>query len=202
MKKNAINLDATSNADGFDLSGGTTARKITVTGGDISITGSGSAVVTFPSATGTLATLMLEENIPLTLDAALSADGKWSGICEAGTAGAALAFGDLVYLAVADSRWELTDANAAATSVGKIGICTLAAAGDGSATQVLLWGKIRADANFPTLTIGAPVYMAETAGDIVVAQPTTADVIIRVIGFANTADELFFCPSNDYITHI
>ena len=32
------------------------------------------------------------------LDAALSADGKWCGIAEDGTAGATLAFGDVVYL--------------------------------------------------------------------------------------------------------
>jgi len=147
-------------------------------------------------------TFTFQENTSLELDAALSGDGKYCGITETGTAGAALAFGDLVYLAAADSRWELTDANAAATAGDvKIGICVLAAAGDGSATKILLWGKVRADAVFPALTISAPVYIGEVAGDIVVTQPTTADVIIRKIGFGNTADELFFCPSTDYITH-
>lgn len=135
------------------------------------------------------------------LDAALSADGKWSGITETGTAGAALAFGDLCYFQASDSRWELADANLSAGYDKKLGMCVLAAAGDASATEMLLIGKIRADANFPTLTIGSPVYMAETAGDIVVAQPTTADVCIRVIGYANTADELYFNPSQDYIIH-
>lgn len=142
------------------------------------------------------------ENTALVYDAALSADGKYCGTVRAGTAGAALAFGDLVYLAVADSRWELTDANAQATGGDVlIGMCVLAAAGDGSATTILLQGFIRADANFPALTVGAPVYMAETAGDIVVAQPTTADVNIRRVGWAWTADEIYFNPSNDYITH-
>jgi len=159
-----------------------------------------SGVWTLPAITlGGDATL--SENVSVVLDAALSVDGKYCGITEDGTAGAALAFGDLVYLAVADSRWELTDANAAATSVGKIGICVLAAVGDGSATKVLLYGKVRADAKFPVLTIGAPVYMSETAGAVVVTQPITADAIIRIVGFANTADELHFNPSNDYITH-
>lgn len=144
----------------------------------------------------------LGENAGLVIDTALSADGKYSGIIENGTAGAALAFGDLVYLAAADSRWELTDANADATAGAvKLGICVLAAAGDGNATKVLLWGKVRADTAFPALTISAPVYIGEVAGDIVVTQPSTADVIIRKIGFGNTADELFFCPSNDYIVH-
>ena len=60
-KKNSINLDATKNADGFDLSGGTTVRKITVTGGNVTLAGGGAAVVTFPTSTSTLATLALSE---------------------------------------------------------------------------------------------------------------------------------------------
>jgi hypothetical protein len=46
---------------------------------------------------------------------------------------------------------------------------------------MLLIGKIRADAKFPTMTIGSPVYMGETAGTVVVTQPSTADVAIRVV---------------------
>jgi len=142
--------------------------------------------------------LTFVENKGIILDAALSADGKYSGIVEAGTAGTALAFGDLVYLAVADSKWELTDASVAATSFGKIGICVLAAA-ENAATTILLWGKVRADAAFPALTIGAPVHMSETAGDIVVVAPVTAGAIVRIIGYGNTADELMFCPDNTYL---
>lgn len=149
------------------------------------------------------ASITFGENTSLILDAALSADGKYCGITEAGTAGAALAFGDLVYLAVADSRWELTDADAEATAGPvKIGVCVLAAAADGDPTTLLLWGKIRADAAFPTLTIGAPAYVSTTAGDIQVAQPSGTDDVIRVVGYANTADELFFQPANDYMTHV
>lgn len=151
------------------------------------------------------AELNLGENFGLALDAALSADGKYSGIVEAGTAGAALAFGDLCYLDPTDSRWELADANAAAgadgDARGRLGICVLAAGADGNSTKVLVWGKVRADAAFPALTVNNPVYVSETAGDITGTQPTTTDAVIRIIGFANTADELFFCPSNDYITH-
>lgn len=141
------------------------------------------------------------ENTALVLDSALSADGKYCGIVEAGTAGAALAFGDLVYFQASDSRWELVDANLSAGYDKKLGICVLAAAADGDATKIMLYGKIRADAVFPTFTIAAPVYMSETAGDVVVTQPTTADVAIRIVGFGNTADELYFNPSNDYMVH-
>lgn len=143
--------------------------------------------------------VLFGENTSLDLDPAGSVDGKYSGICITGTAGAALAFGDLIYLAVADSRWELTDADATATAgTPLIGMCVLAAAGDGSATKILLQGTIRADAKFPALTIGAPAYVGETAGAIQTAIPTGADSVIRVVGRALTADELYFCPSQDH----
>lgn len=142
----------------------------------------------------------LGENAGFVLDAALSADGRYSGISENGTAGVALVFGDLVYFQTTDSRWELASAdNAAAGHNLKLGICILAAAGDGSATKVLLLGKVRADAVFPTFTIGAPVYMSTTAGDVQVAAPSSTTDIIRKVGFGNTADELYFNPSNDFI---
>jgi hypothetical protein len=144
-------------------------------------------------------TMSLAENTSIALDAALSADGKYSGITEGGTAGAALVFGDLVYFAVADSRWELADAGAAATSFAKLGIVVLAAAADGNSTTVLLWGKVRADTVFPTLTVGAPVHVGTTAGDIQVAAPSGSGEIVRIIGYGNTADELFFCPDNTYM---
>ena len=142
------------------------------------------------------------ENTELVLDAALSADGKYCGITVAGTAGATLAFGDCVYLAAADSRWELADADAASTSGDVIlGICVLAAAADGDATTILLYGNVRADTAFPALTIGAPAYVGTTAGDIQTAQPSGADDVIRVVGYGLTADEMFFNPSPTYITH-
>jgi hypothetical protein len=53
-KNSSVNLDITNNADGFDLSGGTTARKATFTGADITLTGSGSNTMTFPSSAQTL----------------------------------------------------------------------------------------------------------------------------------------------------
>jgi len=157
-----------------------------------------SPTLTTPSAFTTGGTITLAENTSIALDPAGSADGKYSGITVAGTAGAALAFGDLCYLAVADSRWELCDADAAATGNALLGMCVLAAAGDASATTMLLYGTCRADAKFPALTIGAAVYLGETAGAIQTAIPTGADNVIRVVGHALTADEIMFNPSQDH----
>lgn len=133
------------------------------------------------------------------LDTALSADGKYSGIVTAGTAGATLAFGDLCYLAVADSRWELTDADAESTAFGVLGICVLAAAADGDATTMLLLGAVRADTAFPALTIGAPVFISTDAGDITNTAPSGSGDIVRCLGHAITADSIFFRPDGLFI---
>lgn len=162
-----------------------------------------SPTLTTPSAFTTGGVITLAENTSIALDPAGSADGKYSGITVAGTAGATLVFGDLVYLSAVDSRWQLADADAASTSGDvMLGMVVLAAAANGSATTILLHGIIRADANFPALTISAQVYVSTTAGDIQVAQPSGADDVIRVVGRALTADEIYFDPSEDYITHI
>jgi hypothetical protein len=59
--QNSINLVATPNADGFLIGGGTTERDLTVTAGNVTLTGGGAAVITFPSSTSTLATLTLAQ---------------------------------------------------------------------------------------------------------------------------------------------
>ena len=133
------------------------------------------------------------------IEKGLNEDGEYSGFVTEGIAGATLAFGDSVYLAVADGRWELTDADAEATAFGKLGICVMPASADGDDTLILLLGNVRADAVFPTLTVGSPVYVGLTAGDIVTTAPTATDDIVRIIGYGNTANELYFCPSKTYI---
>jgi hypothetical protein len=144
--------------------------------------------------------VQLQETASIALDPAGSADGAYSGITVTGVAGAALAFGDLIYLAAADSRWELVDADSV-TTCGAVmtGMCVLAAAGDGSPTTILLQGIIRADAAFPNLTVGAPVYASTTAGDVQVAAPSGTDDVVHVLGYGMTANEMYFNPSTTYL---
>lgn len=143
----------------------------------------------------------LPENTAIILDAALSADGKYSGIVETGTAGTTLAFGDVVYQAVADGRWELAKADAESTAKHRLGICVQAAASDGSATTILLYGKVRADTAFPTFTKYAPVFIsAATAGDLTSTAPTgTTGYIVRCVGHAISGDELHFSPDGIWL---
>ena len=149
----------------------------------------------------TLGTTVLGE-VSFQLDPAISADGKWSGVTETGTVGAStLAFGDLCYYNVSTSKWDLAKADVTATSIGKLGICLLAGSAN-AATEMLLYGKVNAAAKFPTLTIGAPVYISgATAGLVVTTAPVTTDYVTRILGYGNTIDELFFNPDGSYYTH-
>jgi hypothetical protein len=190
------------------------AGKTLAVSNTLTLAGTDSTVMTFPSTSATIArtdagntfagTQLLAENASIGLDPAGSADGKYTGITVTAVAGYTQAFGDLVYLDPTDSRWELCDANSAAgadgDSRGIIGMVVVAGT-DGNACTILLQGIIRADAKFPTFTINNPVYVSETAGAVTQTQPVTTDVVIRVVGFAITADEMYFNPDGAYITH-
>jgi hypothetical protein len=138
------------------------------------------------------------------LDATLSADGTYSGLTEDGTSGETVVFGDLCTLHT-DGKWYKGDANTAAASSGdcrrKLGVCVKAATGTAGTSKMILWGKVRADSKFDTFPVGTAIYCSETAGSVTATQGTTTDVVIRIVGFANTADSIHFQPSPDYITH-
>lgn len=154
--------------------------------------------------TGTYSgTQLLAEGASIGLDPALSADGTYTGVTITGTAGATLAFGDVIYLAVADSRWELADADAVSTGGSVlIGMCVQAAAADGDPTTILMFGNIRADAAFPTLTIGSAVYLSTTAGDITQTVLSGTDDVVIVLGKPLTADSMMFISPMDWATYV
>ncbi len=173
----------------------------------LTLAGTNGTTMTFPTTSASIArtdagqtftgTQVLAENASIQLDPAGSADGKYTGITVTGVAGYAQTYGDLVYLAAADSRWELADADSATTADRMMAMVVVAGGSDGAACTLLLQGIIRADAKFPALTIGSAVYVGETAGEIQVAIPTGADNVIRRVGYALTADEIYFNPSMD-----
>lgn len=185
---------------------GTNSASVVTVGGTQTLTGKTltSPTLTTPSAFTTGGTITLAENTSIALDPAGSADGKYTGITVTGTAGYTQAFGDLVYLDPTDSRWEATDANSAAGADGDArGILgmVVSAGTDGNPCTILLQGIIRADAKFPTFTVNNPIYVSETSGLVTQTQPTTTDVVIRIVGAALTADEMYFNPDNTWITH-
>lgn len=140
----------------------------------------------------------MAENDGVKLDISLSADGKYCAIAEeTGVAGAALIFGECVYQSTTDDRWEKAKADAEATTKPRLGICILAAVGDGEATNIMLIGKIRADAVFPSFTKYSPVFISkDTAGALTNTAPSGAGEFIRCVGQAISADEIWFNPDN------
>lgn len=206
------------------------AGKTLTVSNSITLAGTDSTVMTFPTTSATIArtdtgqtftgvqvmtspsittanlsgTQLLAENASIGLDPAGSADGKYTGITVTAVAGYTQAFGDLVYLDPTDSRWEATDANSAAGADGDarglLGMVVVAGT-DGSACTILLNGIIRADTKFPSFTVNNPIYVSETAGSVTQTQPSTTDVVIRIIGAALTGDEMYFNPDFAWITH-
>lgn len=147
---------------------------------------------------------VVENNsIQLPAFGSLSADGKYAGITESGTAGDTLSFGQIVYVNSTNNAWVRAKADSTTTSGPvRIGLCVQAAASTAT-TTILTYGKVRADSLFPTLTVGAPAYIsAVTAGSITVSQPSSTDQVIRIMGYGNASNILFFSPSNDYMTHL
>jgi len=74
-KQNSVNLDITNNADGFSIAGGSTSRTLGVSGADITLVGSGTATLTFPTTSTTLAGLGITQTFTTlqTFDAGISA---------------------------------------------------------------------------------------------------------------------------------
>jgi hypothetical protein len=138
--------------------------------------------------------------IGFAFDESMSADERYSGLVVAGTAGATIAFGDLCYLDVTAAEWLLADADAAATSGPVVlGICVDAST-NANATSMLLIGTVRSAAFPASIALGAVLYVGETAGDIQATIPTGPDNVIRVVGWAITAEPntIYFNPSPDH----
>lgn len=157
-------------------------------------TGVWSSSITSANVTNTL---QLDENASIGLDPAGSADGKFTGITFIGTGGATIAFGRIVYLN-SDGEWYETDADADVTAGAVAVAITVSTTTDGNPVTLMQTGIIRADASFPALTIGAPVYVGVTAGDIQVTAPSGSGDIVKVVGHALTANEILFNPSGDW----
>lgn len=114
------------------------------------------------------------------------------------SAGETVTVMDLVYLK-SDGEWWLTDADAAATAGGVMLAISLESKTDGQAMSVALPGSFVRDDTW-NWTVGAVLYVGLTAGQITATQPSATDDVIRVVGFAVTADVIWFAPSADYAT--
>jgi hypothetical protein len=142
-----------------------------------------------PTFTGTT---VQSGNIDLDLPASdHTATGNTTNAIQSGATVAAF---ELVFLG-SGGKWLLVDSDAVATCKGLIGIA-LEAKNDTQAMSVALPGSFVRDDTW-AWTVGATLYAGETPGTMQEAIPTGADAIIKVVGFAVTADIVFFNPSPD-----
>ena len=134
---------------------------------------------------------------PFQLDATPPTDhtatGPQTNTLNAGYAAAAF---DLVILG-SSSTWLEADADATGTSINMMGL-TLAAASSGAAVNVALPGSFVRDDTF-NFTPGAALYVSGTLGAMTHTKPTGSGDIVRTVGYALTADVVFFQPSSDFV---
>jgi hypothetical protein len=132
------------------------------------------------------------------LDATPSADhtanGPQTNTLNAGYSSTIM---DLVYLN-ANGKWLEADADATGTSINLLGIA-LEAKTDTQAMNVALSGSFVRDDTF-NWTIGVPLYVSGTIGEMTETKPTGSGDVVRTVGYAVTADIIFFAPSSDYVT--
>ena len=153
------------------------------------------APIASPTFTGTVtipaSVLNGQNNLDGTPASDHTAVGNVTNTFASGYSSAAM---DLVFMG-SGGKWLEVDSNAVATCQGLIGIA-LEAKTDTQAMLVALPGSFVRDDTW-NWTPGATLYAGETLGAIQATIPTGADAIIKVVGFAVTADVIFFNPSPD-----
>ncbi len=128
-------------------------------------------------------------------------DETVSGITATFTAGEDLVRGEVVYFKAGDSKmWK-----AVATAAGTMPVAAMAAADiSADATgKFLLYGFLADNGTFPAYTVGGDLYApeAETASQNVPEQtaPDTDGDFVQVVGYAVTANSVFFDPDQTVV---
>lgn len=115
-------------------------------------------------------------------------------------AGESISTFDLVFIS-SDGNWYKTDADAASTSGGVLLGTSLESKTAGNAMKTAFKGSIIRNSSW-SFTPGAALYVSTSAGAITATQPSGTDDVIRVVGFALSADAVYFDPSPDFLTHV
>jgi len=126
----------------------------------------------------------------ITIDSSPDSDTTAEGIKTTFTAGENLSFGDVCYVKSDGKLWK-ADADAESTSFTiALALATISADASGS---FLLIGLARDDSwNW---TVGSPIYLSTTAGDITQTAPSGSGDIVQILGIATHADRIYFNPS-------
>lgn len=93
--------------------------------------------------------------------------------------------------------WAAADASATATA-DKLLAITLETVGSATAIRVALPGSVIRDDTW-AWTVGGAIYLSETTGALTQTAPSTTDSVVRVLGYALTADSMFFMPETGVV---
>ena len=134
----------------------------------------------------------------ITINAA-TGDETVSGITATFTAGEALVRGAVCYFKAGDSKMWHVDADAAAT----MPVVAMAAAdiAEDAAGLFLLQGFCQDNGSFPTWDIGGRIFASTTPGGPTHTAPSGDGDFVQDIGWAVTANTVYFNPSGDVIEH-
>lgn len=138
----------------------------------------------------------MPENTLILLDQTIGTDGNYSGLGFKATAGAALSFGEVCYLASADSKWEKAQGDAEATTKPMTAVVCVAASEDATAT-FLLFGWIRND-SWNWTPGGALFIDPDTAGALTQTNLTTGE-FQKCVGWAWDANTAVIVPNPDWV---
>jgi len=131
--------------------------------------------------------------------AGITDDHSVSGATFTLTAGAALTFGQICYMGV-DGKMELGDADAASTST-VWAICADATIAENATGNFLLMGFARDD-TWNWATLGGTLYLdTATAGGMTQTAPSGTDDVIKICGYAVTADIIYLNPEQTMVIH-
>ena len=156
------------------------------------------------AAHGTTPALTIDSNTDIEVYGGIGinsdiADEKVSGITAVFTAGEDMTAGDVCFF---DTDGKMYKANHATGQHKKLIVAMAVETFDVSAEDVgkfLLQGFARFEGNFPTFTIGEPIYGPEAEGAPQNAAPSDSGDLVQVLGWAITSDMVFFNPSMDII---
>jgi hypothetical protein len=126
------------------------------------------------------------------------ADHVYSGIVATYTAGETMAIGEVGYLKSDGKIWK-AKGDAVGTSGGCLLVMATAAVSAAATGTFLLYGYFRDDSTFAMTPCVAQYISAATAGTITETAPSTAGQMVRIVGYAQTADIICFCPDNTWI---
>ena len=128
-------------------------------------------------------------------DWTLAADHTYSGDVITATAGETVVIGDVCYLKADGKFWKM-NATAEVTTKGMCAMATGTITADASGV-FLLKGLIRDDTW--AWTAGSELWVPLTPGNPTETRPSATGNIVRLIGYAKSADYVWFDPDKTYI---